>query len=160
MLTGVVQTEHKSIHKSKSNFLSNLITPKVVSEPDPDTGFYDPFPTFPYTGTLRPVYPLSPRREVPKSIKHPDYARDGIPHSERIGRNKITILDKAGIAAMRKACVIGREVLDIVAAEVRPGVTTDYLDEVVHKACLERDVRYHHYRGVRVLICSSHILHL
>ena len=41
---------------------------------------------------------------------------------------------------MRKVCRIGREVLDIAAAEVRPGVTTDYLDEIVHKACIEREV--------------------
>jgi len=41
---------------------------------------------------------------------------------------------------MRKVCRLAREVLDIAAAEVRPGVTTDYLDEVVHKACVERNV--------------------
>lgn len=41
---------------------------------------------------------------------------------------------------MRKVCRLAREVLDIAAREVRPGVTTDYLDEVVHKACLERNV--------------------
>lgn len=41
---------------------------------------------------------------------------------------------------MRKVCKLSREVLDIVAAELRPGVTTDYLDEVCHKACIERNV--------------------
>lgn len=41
---------------------------------------------------------------------------------------------------MRKVCCLAREVLDITAAEVRPGITTDYLDEVCHKACVERDV--------------------
>lgn len=130
------------MHKSKSNFLSNFIVPKVVSEPDPGTGLHNPFPTYPFTGTLRPVYPLSPYREVPKSIKHPDYWRDGIPHSERTfaARTKIPCLDKEGIAAMRKVCKYGREVLDIAAAAVKPGVTTDYIDEIVHKACIERDV--------------------
>lgn len=109
----------------------------MVSKLDPDTGTYDPFPTFPYTGSLRPVYPLSERRQVPKSIKHPDYWKDGIPHSERTfgGRNKIDILDKAGQDAMRKVCRLAREVLDIAAAAVKPGVTTDYIDEIVHKAC-------------------------
>ncbi|KAH8779464.1 peptidase M24, structural domain-containing protein [Hyaloscypha sp. PMI_1271] len=132
---------HKALHKSQSNFLSNLLPPNAVSKPDPDTGLYDPFPTFPYTGSLRPVYPLSERREVPKAITHPDYWKDGIPHSERTfgGRNKIDILDKAGQDAMRKVCRLAREVLDIAAAAVRPGVTTDYIDEIVHKACLERD---------------------
>ncbi|KAE9366649.1 methionine aminopeptidase 1 [Stipitochalara longipes BDJ] len=114
---------HKALHKSQN------------------TGLYDPFPTFPYTGSLRPVYPLSEYREVPKTIKHPDYWKDGIPHSERTfgGRNRIDILDKAGQAGMRKVCRLAREVLDIAAAAVKPGITTDYIDEIVHKACIERD---------------------
>lgn len=41
---------------------------------------------------------------------------------------------------MRKVCRLGREVLDLLAAEVRPGITTDYLDELCHKLCIERDV--------------------
>lgn len=57
-----------------------------------------------------------------------------------IGRNKITILDKAQQEGMRKVCRLAREVLDIAAREAKPGVTTDYIDEVVHKACIERDV--------------------
>lgn len=114
---------HKALHKSK------------------DTGLYNPFPTFPFTGPLRPVYPLSPRRTVPKSIKYPDYALDGIPKSERTFgvRNKIEILDKKGQEGMRKVCRLAREVLDIAAAAAKPGVTTDYIDEIVHKACIERD---------------------
>ena len=78
---------------------------------------------------------------MPKSIQHPDYWKDGIPHSEQTfrGRTKIDILDKAGCDAMRKVCRLAREVLDIAAAAVRPGITTDYIDEIVHKACLERE---------------------
>ena len=79
---------------------------------------------------------------VPESIPHPDYAKDGIPKSERklIGRNHITILNKSQQDAMRKVCRLAREVLDIAAKAIMPGVTTDYLDEIVHKACLEREV--------------------
>lgn len=130
------------MHKSKSNFLTNLFPPKVVSEPDPATGLYNPFPTYPFSGTLRPVYPLSPKREVPSSIPHPDYAYDGIPRSEQkfIGRHNIKILNEKEIEGMRKVCRLAREVLDIAAREIRPGVTTDYIDEVVHKACIERNV--------------------
>lgn len=130
------------MHKSKSNILRNIIPPKVVSEPDPLTGQYNPFPTFPYTGTVRPVYPLSERRKVPDRIAQPDYAKDGIPRSEQVfrSRSKITQLDAKEQEGMRKVCRLGREVLDLVAAEVKPGVTTDYLDEVCHNACLERDV--------------------
>lgn len=143
------QTEHKAIHKTQSNFLSSLITPKVVSEPDPATGTYDPFPTFSFTGPLRPVYPLSPPRKVPASIPHPDYAETGYPKSERLfgGRNNIQILDKKQQAGMRKVCRLAREVLDVAARAVKPGVTTDYIDEVVHKACIERQVRLLSHRG-------------
>lgn len=88
------------------------------------------------------MYPLSPRRPVPESIELPDYAKDGNPKSERkfTSRHNIAVLDKKQQESMRKVCRLAREVLDIAAREVKPGVTTDYLDEVVHNACLERDV--------------------
>lgn len=142
-LTNLLQSTHKAAHKSQSSFLSNIFTPKVVSEPDPDTGLYNPFPTFPYTGALRPVYPLSERRKVPKSIPHPEYWDDGYPTSENtfVGRTKIEILDKKKQEGMRKVCRLAREVLDIAARAAVPGVTTDYIDEIVHKACLEREVK-------------------
>ena len=77
---------------------------------------------------------------MPDSIGHPEYAKSGIPKERRtIGRNNIMILDAKQQDAMRKVCRLGREVLDVAAREVRPGVTTDYIDEVVHKACLERE---------------------
>jgi methionyl aminopeptidase len=130
------------VHKSQSSILSNIITPKVVSHPDPATGHFNPFPTYAYTGSLRPVYPLSQKREVPASIKLPDYAKDGIPRSEQVfvGRNRITVLDKRQQDAMRKVCKLGREVLDIAARTAKPGVTTDAVDKAVHDACIERDV--------------------
>lgn len=126
---------------SQDCFKRNWNTHKALHPAKKATGTFNPFPTFPYTGPLRPVYPLSDRREVPKKIKHPDYAQDGIPKSERTftGRNKIEILDLKGQEGMRKACRLAREVLDIAAAAAKPGVTTDYIDEIVHKACLERD---------------------
>jgi methionyl aminopeptidase len=51
---------------------------------------------------------------------------------------------------MRKVCRLAREVLDIAAAAIAPGVTTDYIDEIVHKACLERQsypspLNYNHF---------------
>jgi methionyl aminopeptidase len=58
-----------------------------------------------------------------------------------VGRHNITILNAKEQAGMRKVCRLAREVLDIAARAAVPGVTTDYIDEIVHKACLERDVR-------------------
>lgn len=88
------------------------------------------------------MYPLSSRRLVPDSITLPDYAKDGNPKSERriSGRFNITVLDEKQQEGMRKVCRLAREVLDIAAREIKPGVTTDFLDEVVHNACLDRDV--------------------
>lgn len=88
------------------------------------------------------MYPLSATRTIPKTIPHPDYAKDGIPRSEQkfLGQRNITILNKDQQEGMRKVCRLAREVLDIAAAELKPGVTTDYIDEVVHNACIEREV--------------------
>jgi methionyl aminopeptidase len=44
------------------------------------------------------------------------------------------------IEAMRTVCRLSREVLDVAAAAVRPGITTDQIDEIVHAACIERNV--------------------
>ncbi len=40
---------------------------------------FNPYPGFPFSGLLRPVYPLSPTRIVPDHIPRPDYAEDGSP---------------------------------------------------------------------------------
>ena len=45
----------------------------------PTDGTYNSFPSFGFSGVLRPVYPLSPKRVVPDHIPRPDYAEDGSP---------------------------------------------------------------------------------
>jgi len=120
------------------------MTPRVVSKVDPETGTFNPYPTYPFTGSLRPVYPLSPRREVPKHIPHPAWAVDGNPRYSYAKRNHIDILDEKAQNAMRKSCKLAREVLDTVGAAVKPGVTTDQLDEICHNACVERNVCQNH----------------
>ncbi|KAF2129117.1 methionine aminopeptidase 1 [Dothidotthia symphoricarpi CBS 119687] len=131
--------EHKTLHKTAKD------------KPQVATGPHNPFPTYAFTGSVRPVYPLSARRAVPKSIKHPDWAKTGIPRGEqRLHSTKIDILDAKGQEAMRKVCRLAREVLDITAAELKPGITTDYLDEICHNACVERNsypspLNYNHF---------------
>jgi methionyl aminopeptidase len=44
----------------------------------------------------------------------------------------ITIKTEADIAAMRVACRLAAEVLDVLAAHVKPGVTTNELDRIAH----------------------------
>ena len=106
------------------------------------TGDINPFPQYPYTGTLRPVYPLSPYRPVPKDIARPDYADDpqGYPRSEMAikGSSKIKVLEPDEIQKMKTVCRIAREVLEEGAKLVRVGVTTDEIDAVIHEACIQR----------------------
>lgn len=41
---------------------------------------------------------------------------------------------------MRKVCRLAREVLDIAAAALKPGITTDEIDRIVHEECIKRNV--------------------
>jgi methionyl aminopeptidase len=157
---------HKAMHKSQSNILHHIFPPKAIS-PDPATGLYNPFPNFPYSGPLRPVYPLSEHRTLPKTIPHPVWWQDGNPKYNRTltNRNKIEILTEDEQNAMRKSCKLAREVLDIAAAAAKPGVTTDYIDELVHQACIERNaypspLNYNHFpksccTSVNEVICHG-----
>jgi methionyl aminopeptidase len=84
---------------------------------------------------------------VPNHIRKPDYALDpaGISMSEqrdKTGHNNIRIYTSEeldGEYGLRHACRMGREVLDVAGRALRPGVTTDEIDRVVHEACMERD---------------------
>lgn len=95
--------------------------------------------SFPWTGKLRPEK-IGPTRHVPEGIPLPDYARSSIPFSEQESRQQhsVPVRDEQEISRARAACRIGREVLDEAARAVRPGVTTDELDRVVHEATVER----------------------
>ncbi|KAL4074463.1 peptidase M24, structural domain-containing protein [Scleroderma yunnanense] len=134
---------HKVVHdlvRAQNGF--NVVDPNV-----PTDGTYNPFPNYSFSGTIRPVYPLSPKREVPAHIPRPDYALsdDGVPMSEmRTLGNPPRILGEDEIQKMRYACKItllglGREVLDLAASHVRPGITTDELDAIVHQATIDRN---------------------
>ncbi|KAI9312689.1 methionine aminopeptidase 1-like protein [Dichotomocladium elegans] len=143
-------TIHKKIHKAAIEGQS-----------------HDPFEkSFRYTGPLRAVYPLSSRRKVPSHIPRPDYAETGIPVSEHKSRaNPIKVLNEKEIEAMRVVCKIAREVLNIGAAAIRPGITTDEIDRIVHEATVERNaypspLNYYHFpksccTSVNEVICHG-----
>lgn len=113
---------HKAIHTQTQNF--------------------DPWPGYSFSGPLRP-YPQSRKRTVPLGISRPDYADhpEGYPQSEAdLKRStQIQVMNTQEIESMRVVCKLAREVLDIAAKAVKPGVTTDYLDELVHEATVERN---------------------
>lgn len=92
-------------------------------------------PSFQWTGDLRP-HPISPYRQVPFSIPRPDWADDGVPKEEAQSRMQ-TVVPIHGARAMegiRAACLVARRILDAGHAAVRPGITTDEIDRVVHEA--------------------------
>jgi methionyl aminopeptidase len=96
---------------------------------------------------------VSPARDVPASIPRPPYVLTGgqpapgdpAPKSaEQLGR-------------MRRAGRIAAEILATAGAAVRPGVTTDDLDALVHDECVRRGVYPSPlgYRGFPKSVCTS-----
>ncbi|GCF01463.1 methionine aminopeptidase 1 [Zygosaccharomyces mellis] len=119
----------------KDNYKSHkALHPNEKNEP------YDPFPNFKYTGSMRASYPLTPKRYTPEDIEKPDWAANGMPFSEQRNDrlNKIPTYTKEEIKKIRKVCMMGREIIDTAAAAIRPGITTDELDEIVHRETIER----------------------
>lgn len=97
---------------------------------------------FKYTGPLRAVYPLSERRIIPDHIPKPEHANnaEGRDRTEEKMRSKgPRILNESERQSMREVCRLAREVLDIAAAAIRPGITTDEIDEIVHQECIKRN---------------------
>lgn len=97
-----------------------------------------------FTGALRPSDVAMPMRRVPKRVAVPDYGKSprGVPkYEEEYNDTQRTLvpLDEEGVAGMRRVCRLAREVLDIAVRAAKVGVTTEKIDEIVHKACVERD---------------------
>lgn len=151
---------------SQECFKGNWGSHKLLHKKAPVSTF-DPFPLQVYTGKLRAAYPLSPKRILPQHIARPDYAETGTPYSEMKlrGSSKIEILNEEQIAGMREVCRLAREVLDIAAAAIRVGITTDEIDKIVHEACIERNaypspLNYHNFpksccTSVNEVICHG-----
>ncbi|MFN3198864.1 MAG: type I methionyl aminopeptidase [Bradymonadia bacterium] len=97
---------------------------------------------------------LSPPREVPPEIPRPEYAESGTPtRSPR--RTHVKNADE--IARMRAAGAVAREVLDIVLAAVKPGITTDALDAIAHAETIKRGAYPSplNYHGFPRSLCTS-----
>ncbi|KAJ3998188.1 peptidase M24, structural domain-containing protein [Lentinula boryana] len=141
---------HKLIHELAKS-------PSSSTNVGKSSDSYNPFPDFSFAGTIRPLYPLSPRRTVPDHIPRPDYATTGKPFSELRETGPPRLLTAEEIEKMRTACRLSREVLDIAASHVRPGITTDELDEIVHNATIERNAypSTMNYRGYPKSVCTS-----
>ena len=73
---------------------------------------------------------------MPDHIRKPDYAKTGKPVQPR---NEIVpvVSDPEDIAKLKKACLIARMALDEGHRMVKVGVTTEQIDEVVHKFIID-----------------------
>ena len=79
---------------------------------------------------------ISPRREVPSHIARPPYADD--PKGRPGVKEAATPKDAETLEKMRRAGRAAAEVLQVVGAAVRPGITTDELDVLAHDECIKR----------------------
>jgi methionyl aminopeptidase len=105
---------------------------------------------------------ISPRRSVPAHIPRPDYAETGRP--VRSGE-MADIKTPEVIERMRRAGKAAAQVLEEVAAAVRPGITTDELDAIAHEAYIKRGgypstLNYHQFpkslcTSVNEIICHG-----
>ncbi|EMS64412.1 Methionine aminopeptidase 1A [Triticum urartu] len=88
---------------------------------------------------LRP-FPISKMRLVPDGIEKPDWALDGIPKIEPDSdlQKRVEIKTPEQIERMRETCRIAREVLDAGARIIKPGITTDEIDRVIHEETIAR----------------------
>ncbi|KAJ7579147.1 peptidase M24, structural domain-containing protein [Mycena floridula] len=121
-------------------------------------GTYNPFPSFGYTGAVRPKYPLSPKRTIPDHIPRPEYVPHGTPLRElKASGQPPRILNAEEQEKMRTVCRICRQVLDIAASHIRPGITTDELDKIVHRETIERNAYPSPlcYRNFPKSLCTS-----
>jgi len=114
---------------------------------------------FKYAGDVRPGAQTPQRTVVDAAIMKPDYALDGVPK----GASRpplpwvIEVKTPAEIAKMRIAGRIAREVLDTAGRAVRPGITTDQIDSIVHDEALKRGGYPSplNYRGFPKSCCTS-----
>lgn len=99
------------------------------------------FALFKFTGPLRPAL-VTPKMRPPSGCSLPDYAvhPKGASREEVRARKAKVIPELKGeeLEAMREACRLGREVLDVASRFLRAGVTGDEVDRVVWQACADR----------------------
>jgi hypothetical protein len=95
---------------------------------------------FPFAGTVRPGARSSERKVVVSTNKivSPDYAQDGRPKNARPMLPWVIEVKKpAEISKMRESGKLARQILDLAGRSVKPGVTTEEIDEIVHQATID-----------------------
>ena len=108
-------------------------------------------------GTRPPLVPghATPIRHVPAHIPRPEYVNSG--QEPREGIWEPLVQTPENIEHMREVGVIAANALHKAGEAVRPGVTTDELDRIVHDYFVEHDAYPSclHYRGYPKASCIS-----
>lgn len=107
---------------------------------------------------LSPIHPKVKEqpslKTVPKNLQWPPYAKTGIvPQSP----NYVSTHSKEDIDQIRKSARLARDILDLACNRAKPGMTTNELDEIVHKAIIENGAYPSplNYGGFPKSLCSS-----
>ncbi|XP_020217677.1 methionine aminopeptidase 1D, chloroplastic/mitochondrial [Cajanus cajan] len=77
---------------------------------------------------------VSPRRQVPKNIPRPPYVNSIVPAGLVSGAE---VHDKQGIECMRASGRLAAQVLQYAGTLVKPGITTDEIDQAVHQMIID-----------------------
>ncbi|CAN5616556.1 type I methionyl aminopeptidase [soil metagenome] len=96
---------------------------------------------------------VSPMRPVPEHIARPPYAETG----EVTSWDEPRVKSSEIIERMRHAGKVAAEILRLAGEAVRPGLTTDELDQYVHGLYIERDAYPSplNYHGYPKSVCTS-----
>ncbi|HEX4442938.1 MAG TPA: type I methionyl aminopeptidase [Galbitalea sp.] len=96
---------------------------------------------------------ISPQRPVPASIPRPEYVGKAGPRDY----DGDDVYDAAEIEHIRESGTIAANAIDVIAAAIAPGVTTDELDRIGHRYMVEHGAYPSTlgYRGYPKSICTS-----
>jgi len=93
---------------------------------------------FPFGGEVRPGAQTEQKVVIEDKIVPPDYAEDGSPKNARpMLPWVIEVKTPDQIEKMRASGLLARKVLDLGGRAVKPGVTTDEIDQIVHQAAVD-----------------------
>ncbi|OXU21017.1 hypothetical protein TSAR_011315 [Trichomalopsis sarcophagae] len=97
---------------------------------------------------------VSARRSVPSYIPKPVYADTGKP---QLPPTEPEIKNKDQIECMIHSCMLAKRVLKEIRSVVKPGVTTDFLDEKIHEMIINNGAYPSplNYRGFPKSVCTS-----
>ena len=138
---------------------------KRVANPSKGKGFGERLKdlrvaTFQYTGSVKPGK-VSPQSTVPSALPSssiPSYAFTSIPDSSpQTLPWVIEQKDSAALEKMEASGRLARHVLDYAGSFIKPGVTTDYIDQIVHQECLKHGAYPSplNYHGFPKSCCTS-----